>query len=321
MVKFPVQMMYRSTKIVLVILLWCGMVGADEPRAPKPQFSSQDLNGVFFESLEESFRGQRPRLAEIRKQGTVSMVETKKSSPSATDTATTQTASPWTNLISPASLEDEIKRLRLHLDSILTTPGAFNGGGYQQARTDLSALAMLFAVIVEHGGDIRWKEQAATARDLFARTAFNCKAGSLQVFNETKLRQTDLQDLVSGSGLTARDVDPPADWSGIVNRSPIMQYAEQTLDSLKSVTNHEAKAKSNADQIGREAEIIAVIGQLLTQEGMDDYDDADYAALSRRMTASAIEVVRALEAADLGAMRTSVGAITQSCDACHEQYR
>ena len=103
--------------------------------------------------------------------------------------------SKWSALISPTSLEDEIKRMRLHYDEVVTTPSAFNGGGYQDARRDLSALATLFAIISEHGGEVRWKDQAAAARDLLARTAFNCKAGSTQVYNEARLRKADLQDL------------------------------------------------------------------------------------------------------------------------------
>ncbi len=40
--------------------------------------------------------------------------------------------------------------MRLHYDSVVTTPGAFNGGGYQEARLDLTVMAMLFAVVHEH---------------------------------------------------------------------------------------------------------------------------------------------------------------------------
>tara|TARA_R110002049_G_scaffold2750_2_gene21332 strand:- start:14244 stop:15206 length:963 start_codon:yes stop_codon:yes gene_type:complete len=300
------------------VLATAGLVG-DEPRAPAPEFSSGKTRGIFFDSIEDAFRGERPTLSSLRKNA--ASASSKTSSATADAAESSESTNRWTKLISPTSLEDEVKRVRLHYDSVITTPGAFNGGGYQDARLDLSILATMFAVIDLHGEDVRWKDQAAAARDLLARTAFNCKAGSTQVYNEAKLRKADLQDLVSGSGLADRDADELTDWSSIVDRSPMMEYAEATLDSLKGVTNNEATAKNNVDQVRREAEVLAVIGLVLTQEGMDDFDDADYAALSQAMTESARAAVTALERNDFEEVRKSVGAITQSCDACHEQYR
>ena len=74
----------------------------------------------------------------------------------------------WGNIVSPLSLEDEIKRIKLRYDSVITTPGAFNGGGYQDARLNLTVLATLFAVVSDHKEDVRWKSDAHTARDVMA---------------------------------------------------------------------------------------------------------------------------------------------------------
>ena len=297
--------------------LLTSIVASDEPRAPAPEFSADSTRGIFFERIEDAFRGERPTLASLRKRA-----EVKKPTPANSEsTETSGSSGAWTKLISPTSLEDEVKRVKLHFDSVITTPGAFNSGGYQDARLDLSILATMFAVIHQHDGDVRWKDQAAAARNLLARTAFNCKAGSSQVYAEAKLRKADLQDLISGSGLANRGAQEETDWSAIVDRSPMMEYAEATLDSLKSVTNNTATAKGNIDQVRREAEVIAVIGHVLTQEGMDEFDDEDYAGLSQQMSRNAREVVAALEREDFDSVRKSVGAVTQSCDACHEQYR
>ena len=313
------NLLMPRTTVVAWFAILATLVIADEPRAPAPVFSGGDTRGIFFDQIEDAFRGERPTLASIRKMSSSDPL--KQTQTRSSDSETDGGSNVWSKLISPVSLEDEVKRVRLHFDATITTPGAFNGGGYQDARLDLSILAVMFAVIDLHDGDVRWKDQAAAARDLLARTAFNCKAGSTQVFNEAKLRRADLQDMVSGSGLGNRDADEFVDWSSIVDRSPMMEYAEAILESLKSVTNNEATAKSKTDQIRREAEILAVVGHVLIQEGMDDFDDTDYAVLSQKMTASASGVVTSLERNDFDAVRKSVGAITQSCDACHEQYR
>lgn len=292
---------------------------AEERRAPAPTFSAKDLDGVFFEDISAAFRGQRPTLSAVRRSANAAVVAANVPKAGADGGETAKDS--WSPLVSPASIEDEVKRIKLHFDSVVTTPGAFNGGGYLEARLDLTVLAMVFAVINEHGGDVRWKSQAAAARDLLARTAFNCKAGSTQVYNEAKLRKADLQDLVSGSGLTARDAEPENDWAMIVDRSPLMEYAEALIESLEDASRDEKLVKANPDQIRREAELLSVFGEVLTKEGLDEADDDDYVQFSRHMIEASKAVVAALERGNAGDVRKNVSAVRQRCDVCHNQYR
>ncbi|QDT12458.1 Cytochrome C' [Planctomycetes bacterium K23_9] len=304
--------------MVAAVLGSIAYVGADERRLAPPKFSESETSRTFFPSLSDAIIGERPTLSALRKSSVAAATDSK-TAPMAAGSA--KAGGGWGDLISPPSIEDEVKRVKLHYDGVVTTPGAFKGGGYQDARLDLSILAVMFAIIKEHPADVRWKDQAAAARDLLARSAFNCKAGSTQVYNEAKLRKADLQDLVAGSGLSNRDGEDQNDWSMIVDRSPMMEYAQQLVDSLQDATNDAASVKSKSDQVRREAELLAVLGTVLVKEGMDDFDDDDYAALSKQMTEASKAVVGALERGDADAVRKGVGAITQSCDACHEQYR
>ncbi|TWU57750.1 cytochrome c [Rubripirellula reticaptiva] len=317
--------MSRHSSIIGISIAGCVVAGSlvwgdDNPRgerrAPAPKVSTEQLRGIFFDDLDEAIRGQRPSLSSLRKAS-----EAKANEPTKTQQPDQSSADSWAGLISPVSLEDEIKRVRLHFDSIITTPGAFNSGGYQDARLDLSVLAMLFAVIQQHSGDVRWKDEAGAARDLLARTAFNCKAGSTQVYNEAKLRKADLQDLVSGTGLASREAEPENVWSEIADRSPLMEYAERLVDSLEGNSRDAASIESNIDAVKRDAELIAMLGEVLTKEGMDEADDDDYVKLSRNMTADSKKVVAAIERADFEGARAGVSQIRGRCDACHEQYR
>ena len=293
---------------------------ADEKRAPAPKYSAEDTRGIFFDDLNSAFRGPRPTTASIRQSAAAAAAAVAAASTGSNAKAEAG-KSVWASLISPASLEDEIKRVKLHFDSIVTTPGAFNSGGYQDARLDLTVLASLFAVITEHGGDVRWKDQAVAARDLLARTAFNCKAGSTQVYNEAKLRKGDLQDLISGSGLSKRNADGENVWSDIADRSPIMEYAEQVVEALEDASRDEATIKRNPEDVLRNAELLAVLGEILTREGMDQADEEDYVKLSRDMTTAATDLVGALERNDYESARKGAGSIRQRCDTCHEQFR
>lgn len=312
-----------TQRFLIVLLVAIGAivphVRADERRAPVPKVDPDKLKGIFFADVKDAFRGDAPTIASVRATATAAAVAPSAGTPGAE-------AGPagnelWASLISPQSLEDEVKRLKLEFDGVVTTPGAFNSGGYLDARLHLTVLASLFAVINQHSGDVRWKNQAAAARDLISRTAFNCKAGSTQVYNEAKLRKGDLQDLVAGSGLASKDSEDETDWTMIADRSPLMEYAESLIDALEDGARDEATIKKATDLVKRNSELLALLGEILTQEGMDDADDDDYAKLSRDMAEDGKEVTAALQRGDFDAVRLGVSKIRQKCDACHEQYR
>lgn len=100
-----------------------------------------------------------------------------------------------------------------------------------------------------------------------------------------------------------------------------MEYAELLLDQIGDLSRDAATAKENVDSVKQTAELLSVLGEILVQEGMDDAEDEDYQMLSQAMTKASRSVVAAIERQDFEAVRSSVGAISQSCSDCHEQYR
>jgi hypothetical protein len=293
---------------------------AAERRSPPPDFSNDPFRGAFFGSAEEAIRGNRPPLGQAIKPVAAAVANV--AAAPQPESGGAVTASRFTDLISPASLEDEIKRVRLEFESAITTPGAFKSGDYQKARLHLTTLAALFAVIVEHGGEVRWKKDAAAARDLLARSAANCKSGSVQVYNETKLRKADLEDLISGSGLASRQAESENDWSAIVDRVPLMTYVESLLEGpLKSGTRNAEAVKAEGDRVRQAAELMAVVGQILAADNMADADDDEYATLCGEFVGASRSVSQALDQGDAAAVSRAVGAISQSCVKCHDSYR
>lgn len=322
----PPQRPFRHFGAVAIVIAAVAIgslaaVVAGERRAAAPTFTGDSFRGTFFQSADQAIRGQRPSLGQaIEPPSRVATLAASK--PASGGDAGDANQSKFTSLISPTSLEDEIKRVRLLFDAAVTTPGAFKSGEFQTARLHLTTLASLFAVVVEHQGDVRWKQDAAAARDLFARSAANCKSGSTQVYNETKLRKADLEDLVSGGGLSSRQAEPENDWSMIADRVPLMIYAESLLEGpLKSGTRNEAAVKAEGDTVRRAAELMAVVGQILRTEGMVDADDEDYQLLCAEFLEASRSVSLALDQGDAGAVGRAVGAISQSCSKCHESYR
>ncbi len=312
---------------------------AQQRRARPPQYPEGAFRGVFFEDIGEALRGERPRVEALGPAG--GAVANRGGSPAnsatgpsggATATAaggSTATAAGgasggggWSSLIEAVHLEDEVKRLKLEYDGLVTTPSRFRSGGFQDVRQTLSILATLMAVIADYEGRVRFQEDAAAARDLLARSAKNVTAGSDEAFDEAKQRKADLQDLVSGTGLNRAAPAEAIDWTLIGARSPLMNYLEQLLaEPLESETTDAATVEQSKEELDRAAALVAVVAEVLQQEGMEDADDPDYRQLSDAMRQAAQDVRAALADDDAEGARKAVGQIGQSCSACHEQYR
>ena len=183
-------------------------------------------------------------------------------------------------------------------------------------------MATLFGVIVQYQSDIRWKKDAEAARNLLARSAGNCNSGSIQVFNECKQRKQDLDDLLRGSGISSPKAADESDWSQIADRSVLMEYLDVLAkEELPNLTNNDDGLAEDPDSIRRLGDMVALVGHVLIQEGMDEYDDEEYANLSKSMRDAALGIAEGVELKNADAIRKAVGAVNQACDACHEQYR
>lgn len=304
--------------LILVIVVTSPALLVAQRRARPPQDQDATFGGIFFERVTRHVAEDRPRADQLGQRAAPVSVEARRSEPE----ETLESGSGWQRLVSPVSLEDEVKRIKLHLDGVITSPGAFRSGGYADARLDLSILSMLFAVIADYQGEVRWKNDAPAARDLLARTARNASSGATQVYNEAKLRQQDLQDLLRGAGLDGRQAEPENDWSVLVDRSPLMKYLELIYQGeISSLTASDQEFADSLGDIKRYSEMVAVAAEVLTREGMPEADDSDYAKLATAMQQAALELRAAVEREDAEGARTAAGAIGQTCAACHEIYR
>jgi len=279
---------------------------------------------IFFDdALKEALSGPRPANLGQKAPAVAASPGSATSAPPAGSSAADATGGGWSSVISAATVEDEIKSLKLLVDVEVTTPSDYAGKGYKVARRDFSVLAMLFAIAGEYDGDVRWKKDAPAARDVFARTAANSKAGSLQVFNEAKLRKQELQDLVGGqSPYEGKNAEAKANWGSICDRPPLMQHLETMFDPrVKAAVSDEGNFKSNLEKLSHDAEILAAIGTVLAKEGMADADSDDYKVFCQTVRKSGREIVEACKNKNYAAASSAVSAIGKACNDCHENYR
>jgi hypothetical protein len=293
-------------------------------RSTPPEFKQGQFKGVFFDDLASVLRGPFPDDVQRPLEGTSNAPPRNDSIADRAESPNTQGSPsdiPWKSLISPASLEDLVKGAKLRLDSLVTTPAAFAGGGFQEARKEFSLQALLFAIIEVYPADVRWKGSAAVARESMSRVAMNSTVGSRQVYDEAKKRLLDLEDLLNGSKLTGES-RTEAPWHRLMDRGPLMQLLEWAhQEHITPSTANQAQFNANKSELQRYAELVAVLGQVSILEEMPDAKDNDYQAYAREMIAQAQAIVLAVQSNDAELARQASGRLGQSCSTCHENFR
>ncbi len=205
--------------VLTPMLLLCAQDSSTR-RARPPRWDDVPAGVFFQDAFREGLRGPRP----------ASLPEPAHSTPqvdpnTAAGPDVERPAFRWSGLIAAATLEDELKAIKLQTDQALQNEGYFKQQGYRELRADLGTAAVVFAIIDLFDGSVRWHTEAATMRDRFARVARNSKAGSSQVFREAKLRQQELGDLIRGAELTAATANSLR-WPDVADRQLIMQRLE-----------------------------------------------------------------------------------------------
>lgn len=292
---------------------------AQQRRAPPPSFDRPLPGDVFFESLEKALGGPRPTLQSLRQSAR------KSASSSGDDPAATSGDSmakdAMSGLVSATTLESEFKRVKLRFDDHAASPGAFKSGGFQDASVDLTILATLLAVISQYDGDVRWKKDAAAARDLLAKSATNVRTGTTTAFREAERRRGDLQSLLSGTGVDSVGQPGENDWSEIADRTTLMTYLDEVIDRLEGESYDAESIQENQAGTLRDAEILALIGSVISQPGMESADDEDYVRFASEMTKRASQIRRTTESQNYADAEDAVSTMRESCDRCHQDYR
>jgi len=290
-------------------------------RAQPPKFSKAD--NFYADAFKEGLVGERPGNLNQAAATAAASPQTPGSA-TGSDSGTGGVAgSGWAAVISGTTVENEIKALKLQVDQDVTTPSDFAAKGYKLARRDFSMLAMLFAIAGEYEGDVRWKNDAAAARDVFARTAANSKVGTQQVWQEAKLRKDELTDLIGGSSpYTGKPAEAKAAWKDVCNRAPLMQHLESVWEpKLKPLLADKGQFTANSEKVQHDAEVIAAIGQVLAKEGMEDADSEEYTKFCQALRDGAKAIVEGAKSKNYEQAASGGAAIGKSCTECHENYR
>jgi hypothetical protein len=289
---------------------------AEPPKLARPPKFPPDVQNVFFDDARKELKGDRP---DYNHSATTSASPASAGGPSKDSTAATFA---WSALIDADTIESEIKRTGAQVDKDVTTPTEFKGGSYKLCRRDFSLLATLFAVTGQFDIDVRWKDLAPGLRDLFARAGYNCKAASDQTYNEAKQRKQDVADLIHGSRLQLPKAEAAVDWAHVADRPPLMQrlnIAQQ--ERLTKWLADPGEFKRHQTDAKHEAQLVAMIAEVITRNGFDDTDDQQYLGFAHELRDAANAVTAATDKNDFDAAHQAINRASKACTACHEAFR
>lgn len=293
---------------------------AETARVRPPATWDKATESVFFDDAFTTLEGDRPDFATTAT--TSRTVPDNTSSTAVPSAGGSEDGFRWSTLISPDTLADEIKDMKARVATAVASASDFKGGGYDDARVGFSTVALAFAVIAAHDGDVRWKNEAARARDLFARVGANCKVGTAQSFAEAKARVDDLATLLDGGSIEATaDREDDFTWSQVAGRPALMARLEAADAIAAAAVASKDDFTKQLEKLLHEAEMIAAIGEVIQRPDYEYHDDETYRGYAAAMRDAAIQARDAAAKNDYDAARTAVGALKKSCDSCHGDYR
>jgi cytochrome c556 len=303
----------KSRKLVAIASLAAAVAAtalAGPPeRAKPPAWTDADVE-PFFSDAREALVGERP----------------------ATTTAAAAIASAgstaaahgfeWSQLVEGETLATEVKRAAARLAAPLANPAAFKAGGNNDCRVEFGFLAELFAVIDQFDGDVRWKSDAAAMRDALTRASANCKSASDQSFTEAMRLRGELDDLIRGSRLGGAAPPPAERWSTIADRALLMKRMQRAMqEGVNPRMSDAATFAKAAVDVRHEAEVLALLAEVIRREEYEFWDDETFVDYSRELGAAAGELSRAAADQNYEAARAAAGRAGQACATCHDGYR
>ncbi len=315
--------------IVFALILGSHWLVADSPDTPlrkraKPPKWDKRVVDSFFSDARSTLEGPRPDFGTPGPGGAVVGPAAPSTGGPAGDSAAPAVAGAfaWSKIISADALLDEIKSYQAPVKNDVKSASDFKGNLFKHARDDFSMLAIAFGVVAQYDGDVRWKEQALSARDLFGRAGFNCKVATDQAFSEAKSRADDLGALIRGDTIPAvANADAAAPWAKVANRPPLMHRLDAAQNQLQAWTSNAADFAKNLDKVDHEAQIMAVIAEVIQHDGYEFTDDNSYKGFARDMEKAALELSAAAKAKNADQARAADGNIAKACSNCHGGFR
>ena len=287
-----------------------GAASQHKPLAAPPAFSQEVLD-VFFPDA-RSMLGPKPQPGPT---------PTPSESPAGAAVVTAGQHR-WSQVVSATVLEDEVKRLAAEVAADTRSPSEFRATGQKRLRPAFSTLAVVFGVIGQFDGPVRWQVEAPGLRDECARAARNLKAASEATLREAKSRGEELAALVRGERVEVPTAEIEASWAELVDRRALMSRLETAeRDHLRPALASQATFAGQRDEVAHEAALLRLLAGVIHAEGFEYADDEAFGEHADDFAARCRQLLAATEADDFEKARAALTELSKSCDRCHGDFR
>jgi|GEM_PF-6818709 len=293
----------------------------------KPKFGPE-IKDIFFPDARKKLGQGNPPGGAIGAGGsTLTKGGGKTSTPTPTPTPTPEPETPvaatggtWGDWLGSEVLEGEIKTQATAFTNDTKQAGPFKASLYKKVQVEATVLTVMFGVIAQFEGQVRWKDKAAGLRDELAKVAGQCKTGDQ--YAAVKLQAASLGELIQGSPIDVAPGKAGSKWSEIAEFTAVMKRMDLAdKEKLKPLVSSEADFKANKDQILHEATVMAILAEVITDKGYDSAAEDEYQKWAKAMKAHAIDIVDACKQDQYEKARTATAGIFKACADCHSAYR
>jgi hypothetical protein len=289
---------------------------SDTARARRPNWHTRDTSDIFFtDAFRDAFAGKSPF------QELATPAAAKRHDPPTTPHTEVFHTERWAGVLDGPLLIDEIKAIDARCQKHTRSARSFAGESRDEARRGFLVAAVLFGILDEWQGDIRFKKQSIAASRRLFDAAFAIADPSTDALDLAKRASADLTDLVRGNPAPPPDTDRPK-WRQLVKRDDVMWRLDAAVE--ESISRHldsQQALKVHRDDLAREANLVIALLMALRQEGVEDADRADYVDYCRSAQQEAMTLRSAIGELDLTSSKRALQKLRQSCESCHEAYQ
>ncbi len=287
-----------------------------ERRTPRPDWAQRDTTDVFFaDVLHEALAGQWPRTDKVDEAQAAT-------SPNLQTTNPPVGSFVWFKAVDGDLLVDEIKRVALVLKKATRSQATWDQYGSHQLQTDLVTTALLFRIISEWQGNIRFQSDALTVSRLLTQAAGHGSHAPKSALASARTVSGYLQDLVNGNRIAADNSQQPSDGYAQLDRSRLMARLELAIETnVESGLQSTSSMSSKQPELCREANLATAIFGALCRDGCTDADQPAYVAYCKSSARYTVILRRAVSEHRYDDACQALMQLRQSCNNCHAEFR
>lgn len=229
----------------------------------------------------------------------------------------------WSKLISAPTIEREIGLIAAAAPEDVKNPGFYKSKGWAEAEKHHGMLAALFQVSANYDGKVKWQDKATGMRDVAAPAGIGAMNKDDAGFEAAKKSTDAVAALLKNGKVDAPAGDKMKPWGGeVVEFVTIMKRMEDAQRlKLDKWTTTENEFTAKAEVIIYEAELMAMMSQIILDESYSLASEGDYRDLATELRDLGVAIAQGTKDKQFDKVRSAVGSINKACDNCHTKYR